>query len=409
MFGGAPEHDLEAKVRARMLDDIRAMNEKLGPMDAVMVVGDIAGHGQSEEFALASEFLDEVCGIVHCPVERVVCVPGNHDINRESQDSLHDAARFFLRHTQPQELSDQTHRLLTEQRGADLLFSTLENYNEFAIQYGCSIGPSQITWTPKSFSLGDREILIYGITTCWVSDNSDSDVNDESRLVVGEFQCGQIGDDPKQFSLAMMHHPHGWLRDASIIEPWLNRAHVVLTGHEHASGIEPDAAGRRVTIASGAVNPNREESGWIPAYNVIEMSLAGEESKTLRLAVHVRSWQANHGPTTVAQFGPDSRFDDPYVVDIHLESMGDEESEASPPPVLNAPVPAPTPEPIDSDLRRIVLRIMRASPDDRRRAARSLGILSPTETGGLAVDKMILNRALERDLLTELERLIRNG
>jgi 3',5'-cyclic AMP phosphodiesterase CpdA len=43
--------------------------------------GDIAARGKSEEFGQARAFLDLLCAEFALGPERVVVVPGNHDIN----------------------------------------------------------------------------------------------------------------------------------------------------------------------------------------------------------------------------------------------------------------------------------------------------------------------------------------
>jgi 3',5'-cyclic AMP phosphodiesterase CpdA len=114
VFQGSDTHDLEAMVRERMLDDIELMHGIVGDMDAVLLIGDVANKGAEDEYKIASAFLTRVCELVGCPEDRVICVPGNHDVDRTRHDAAHDAIRHQLRTIPPAQLSDTLHRLLRE-------------------------------------------------------------------------------------------------------------------------------------------------------------------------------------------------------------------------------------------------------------------------------------------------------
>lgn len=397
VFGGNPNHDLEARVRDLMLEDIRTVHGQVGDMDAVLVVGDIARTGAAGEYLVARDFLDRTCELVGCDNNRVVCVPGNHDVDRRQHDQIHAAVRNWFRGMSPEETSDRLLQMLGDPRGADVLIGPFSAYNEFALQYGCAIDEDALTWAPKSFPLGSTELFIFGITSAWICDSSDRADDDARRVVVGAFQCGQVAVESPKVSVALMHHPLGWVRDSPQIAPWLNRAHILLTGHEHKLGIEVDAAQRRISIASGAVNPERTNRGWVPAYNVIQLGTDGDRH-TLELEIRVRRLEGNE-----ARFGPDSRYDDPFRTSIRLDVGG---GEPELPPVNAAP--ALPPEPIASETHKMIFDIMRAPPDTRHRVARAIGLVPVDSHGGLTLDRAILDAATRADRLEELRRGIEN-
>ena len=117
----SPDTDLDKAVRERMLKDIQAMQNQLGDMNAVLVVGDIAAKGKRADYNVAASFLDRTCELVGLAAEQVVCVPGNHDIDREQQGALHDAARFQLRRVEARQISDVLLTLLQEEDGRQTL------------------------------------------------------------------------------------------------------------------------------------------------------------------------------------------------------------------------------------------------------------------------------------------------
>jgi len=397
VFDGNPNHDLEARVRDLMLEDIRTVHGQVGDMDAVLVVGDIARKGAEGEYLVARDFLDRTCELIGCDKNRVVCVPGNHDVDRQQHDEVHAAVRSWYRGMSPEETSDRLFRMLNDSRGAEVLIGPFSAYNEFALQYGCAIGGGALTWAPKSFRLGSRELLVFGITSAWICDSHDSSEDDAKRVVVGAFQCGQVAVESPKVSIALMHHPLGWIRDAPQIAPWLNRAHILLTGHEHELGIQVDAAQRRISIASGAVNPERTHHGWVPAYNVIQLK-ADEGGDTIELTIRVRCWKGDE-----ARFGPDERYDDPFRATIRPDA---EDTEPEPHPIEAAP--ALPPEPIESQTHKRIFDVMRAPPDTRHRVARALGLVPEDSHGGLALDRAILEAASRAGKLEELWRGIEN-
>ena len=79
-------------LRGKLLDDIRRTYDedsaklepdepRLGPPDVIVLSGDLTQHADPAEYDLAREFLEELLELVGGERERVVLVPGNHDVN----------------------------------------------------------------------------------------------------------------------------------------------------------------------------------------------------------------------------------------------------------------------------------------------------------------------------------------
>ena len=409
----SPDTDLDSAVRERMLQDIRKMHDQLGDMDAVLVVGDIAAKGERADYDAAASFLDRTCELVGLAADQVVCVPGNHDIDRNKQGALHEAARFQLRRIEARKISEVLQGLLREEDGRETLLRPLREYNNFALRYGCAIDHELLLWKPKILRLGTREVHLHGVNSAWICDSSDSYERDCDQVVVGLFQLVSIAQESSAISIALCHHPLRWLRDADLIDPWLSKAQIVLTGHEHAAGITASDDQRSVRIASGAVNPDQTQAGWIPAYNIIDLEPISDDR--LRVHVYQQSWQSDY-----AEFGPTEPPSQPFSCELRLaplqtvpETSDLARSYSDRSGLLVADVSAtvaPQPEPFVSDERQMVYRVISASRDLRRRVARELGLLLDSEEiGGLELDKEVLRRALDRGRLAELDRGIING
>ena len=396
-----------------MLEDIGKMHDHLGDMDAVLVVGDIAARGKRADYEVAASFLDRTCDLVGLTAEQVVCVPGNHDIDRDQQGALHEAARFQLRRLEAQRISEALLRLLRAEDGRQTLLRPLDEYNNFALRYGCAIDHESLLWKPKILSLGARTVHLHGVNSAWVCDQSDSSGCDSNRVVVGLFQITPIAKDSSAISIALCHHPLRWLRDADVVEPWLARAQILLTGHEHEAGIEVSHDQRSLRIASGAVNPHPTHSRWIPAYNFIELELVTNDR--LRVKVFSRSWQRKY-----AEFGPDGSTHQPFACELRLgpflevperpDSVQSAQGSKGDSLPSGSTIVEPDPEMLVSDEREMVYRVMSASPDVRLRAARELELLrEDEELAGLELDKKVLQCALDQGRLAELDLRIRNG
>jgi predicted MPP superfamily phosphohydrolase len=301
---GAELLDVDAAVRTDLLNDLRDLASVVAPVDAILVVGDIAATGAPAEYARAVAFLDEAASILGCERSDVVCVPGNHDVDRGRQAPLHDGLRRLLRTADPRLTGATLGRVLGNPAAADVLHEPFAGYNAFALPLGCRVTSSEPVWAPKELPLDGTVLRIRGVNTALTCDGTESDLRIEDRLALGDVQLAQLAQDHRVVSLLMAHHPPGWLRDADAVDPWLARPHLLLTGHIHALGIVPRPDGRGAAISSGAVTPDRTEVGWAPAYNVLSLAVEGDD---LVVDVWVRCYGAAR-----AGFGRDPRFSSPH-------------------------------------------------------------------------------------------------
>jgi 3',5'-cyclic AMP phosphodiesterase CpdA len=56
------------------------------PADFILVSGDLAFTGRTEDYALVETFLDKVRAAAGVPRERIFCIPGNHDVRYPATD-----------------------------------------------------------------------------------------------------------------------------------------------------------------------------------------------------------------------------------------------------------------------------------------------------------------------------------
>ena len=386
---GEPARDIDLAVRRDLLEDLKRLKDTIRPVDATLVVGDLTAHGTAEQFVLAREFLDEACAIVDCDPTHVACVPGNHDIHRKAHGPLHDGLRRLLRTIPIGEISTRIEQILTDPAAAKIIHGPLEHYNRFALPLGWAFTDEHPIPGAWDLDLNGHTLRIRGVNSALICDKTDAHVYDRTRVALGTGQLAQLSEDHDDtITLLMCHHPRRWLRDARFLEPWLARPHILLTGHEHEAGIEPHDDGLSLTIASGAVNPERNNHDWQPAYNILELDT---DDMNLTINILARAY-----PKHRTGFEPDARWPNGKNIPIPL-------SRHTPPAEPAPSPPIPTAPPVTSDERAMIYAILTAAPDIREAAARTLGLLGPEEKLRTSNDEaQLLARAREEGKLNAL-------
>ena len=144
----------------------------------------------------------------------------------------------------------------------------------------------------------------------------------------------------------------------------------------------------QLSFSAGSVNPDREEVGWEPAYNLIELTSAGSNEQR-QVAIFARQfrWQSypngfvskidmvTGDPVFVHQVPVDGEDILPVDVQTAKEAgeiaMADREASLNDPPVLVGP-----------DVRDIIYRFWELEPRDRRQVLNETGFRAGTECGG---------------------------
>src|SRR5579862_2125548 len=78
--------DPHVDVRAAVLRNVEAHAAKRN-IDGIVVTGDIAYSGKTEQYALARGWMTRLMDASKCSVENIRMVPGNHDVDRAVQQS----------------------------------------------------------------------------------------------------------------------------------------------------------------------------------------------------------------------------------------------------------------------------------------------------------------------------------
>jgi predicted phosphodiesterase len=281
-----PNHNL----RNELVRDVKNQCLLLGAPDAIIVSGDIAFAGEIDEFSFATEWLSHLCEACGCPMSSVFIVPGNHDVVRK----LADRNLVQMIHNAIKTSSDPSFEISQQFMDPDarrLLYESLDNYNEFALQFFCDLLPPERTRAKRDLKLNDGSILrLWGLNTAFVS--SSKDRKEDLFVDPASFQ---ITREYGVINLVLAHHHLSWLRQARELEDHLNDvAPVQIFGHVHTNRVEMNRD--FVRFAASATHPDRHEVGEEPGYNFIELSVDGEKNdRRLKVKAHVRVWQTAPG------------------------------------------------------------------------------------------------------------------
>jgi predicted phosphodiesterase len=412
-FGGyGPVWDEDEDQREQVLEDVKRLVGNGGPIDGIIVGGDIAFSGQPHEYARARSWLDALVDVCGCRPEQVWMVPGNHDVDRAhiGQSAILRDFRRAVRACEPSDLNRILRERLADDPHGETLVSMLKAYNEFAFPWGCDVSARRFHWKDGSLRLGGRIVVLWGMNSVLLSDAEDAANQPEdgtpANLVLGRRQC-QIPKVEGTVRIAIVHHPPNWLKDWHAVRPFVGRAHVVLFGHEHAYRADQDEPDGTVYVRAGAVGPEQGDD-WVPSYNLLTLH---EDGDRLRVVVEPRRWIASE--TT---FGPHSDGIRTFTVALDskvaaldnedLVERGDSEpANATPLSAASDVSPAPDQDADSPDRRReLVFRYLSCPATRREEIARKLEVF---EVGDAEMPEgefyaAILHRIRDRGLIDQL-------
>ena len=390
-----PNLDPNRPYRTRMLHDVRARLTELGPAGAILIGGDIAFQAAPEEYQTAMEWIRELASVADCPLASIFVIPGNHDVDR-----AHILRTPAVRNTQAaiaganQDLREREFRTqIRDKDTARSLLTPLAAYNDFARAFNCQVYlPDRLYWK-QDLALEDGVSLrVHGLTSTLLSGAKGRDDTRES-LYLSPLQTVL---DPLQdvVNLVLSHHPPDWFMDQDDADEAIcARAPIHMFGHKHRQRITREED--YVRFSAGAVNPDRNESGCGPGYNLIDLHVIGcGRERMLTIDGHLRQWQSNpeqFRPVLTQQdedvFRHSIRFpglqhaDAPTAVLVAAASAGGTESAISAEAVVPARERDADVEAAmgDADIRNLVFRFWNLTSSQRREISLRLGLISLDE------------------------------
>lgn len=394
-------------LRNELVRDVATQCRDLGPPDVIIVSGDVAFAGDPDEFAFATAWLERLCAECGGSLDTVFVCPGNHDVVRKTAGSymvqlVHRAIKGAAN------VEDEISRQLRDAGASRLLYESLDNYNLFAGQFFCDLLPPERTRAVRDVPLNDGSTLrLWALNTAFVSSEHDR----QGDLFVDPASF-QITREDGVVNLVVAHHHLSWLRQQQALADHLNDvAPIQIFGHIHTNRIEMNVDYVRLTAS--AAHPDRNEPGWEPGYNIIELEVEGApDDRKLYLRAHVRTWQTAPSGFQPKRYKNSDVWEHRVPLDSWRPVASGKVAAAVPAVGSGADRESTTPtegEAAMNTLRDLGLRFYRLSFSKKSEIA---GRLSLLEDGDMAQPdferfRRVFLRASERGLLRQLDDAVR--
>lgn len=258
-----------------------------GPATGILVTGDIAFSGKTEQYDAAGKWLDSLAEGIGCPIHRVQMIPGNHDVDRDKLSIGGTQLLDFIRAGGPADYE----KVIANENDRATLFSRFEDYSRFCIGYNCGLDVEAKFATNLRIEIGpNRWIRFIRLNSSLLCHGAERD--DKPELVMGERQF-VIPRHPGEENVVLAHHPLNWYRDAEEVRHYVrSRARVFISGHEHNPKVNIDEVEDGcdvIMLAAGAAVPFKSNDVYTFTYNVIEFDW-NEKADDLVVTIHPRAW-----------------------------------------------------------------------------------------------------------------------
>lgn len=244
-----------------------------GPVAGVIVTGDVAFAGKSEEYTNAGKWLDKLAAELGCKKTAVQMVPGNHDIDR---DGISSGCKLMLDEIL-NEGEPKLDRYLAAEVDRESLYGRFRHYRPFAEAYNCPLDPHGRFASDRAFDLApERKLRFIGLNSALICTANDL----EGRLLLGARQRVLPRSAAGEELVVLCHHPLNWFMDSEDARRYLRkRARVFVSGHEHKPDLIVDtitAGCDLMMLASGATVPPKADDVFRYTYNVLIFDWDGD-------------------------------------------------------------------------------------------------------------------------------------
>lgn len=301
---------------------VEAMEEvrDSGGLNQILICGDIANTGQESEYQTAENFLKRVFDHLGCDEKQtqVYVVPGNHDINRNTNKTARLAWRSTLLD------KNQAEKFMHEAKHNELqilkmIYSPFSAFHKFANAHSSLDGIAEAIFLNapnfefKSFRkevelgvLDNYIIKLHCLNSALLCDKDD--VNDPRDMKEGEHKLfipksAYNPDTPSTtINISMMHHPHAWFENDAYLRAEFDRKFKFqIYGHVHTQSISQDVEGKSaIRLQVGSLHPGNDGDNEVypPLFNILELDVV---KNVLRVKIMCYSWDGE-------QFNKNDRF-----------------------------------------------------------------------------------------------------
>ncbi len=285
----------------------------------IVVSGDVAHSGKSDQYALASTFLKEIRESIlvekKLPVDLLV-VPGNHDCDFERNNGTRRLLINSIDGADSPEVDASVIETCT---------SIQTDFMEFrdAIETGRDAAGDAL-WRTSRFDVGGKSISFECLNVAWVSKLKE----EPGRLYFPIDRYRDRSTDEADVRIVVLHHPLNWFGQ-SIYKPfkqYLRKvANIIISGHEHQGnvGVVHDAESEKSAFIEGCVLQG--EGGLAESsFNLVVLDLNGGQFSSTRYVWKRDIYKPTEEGSWIDYHDLPSKRDNPFVIsDTFRESMDD--------------------------------------------------------------------------------------
>lgn len=297
-------------IRDQMLQDLEYYCQGTGnAFDKILICGDIAFSGSTDEYKRANLFIRDLCETVACKSEEVYTVPGNHDKNVNEHPKC---VREFIHQaiSKQEKKGDWWWNKMIDEDFSFIkkLYTPFKEYNYFcnderdnaepfmlrALELGVDRHDGAEMFWHSEFedNLEGYKVNLYGVNSALISDLDDYDPapnrKEGHRLFLPQIAYRGAKYKDGIINILMCHHPLDFLLNKDEIAKDLDKRYALqLYGHVHIAN--SDVNNNAVHIYSGSLNPGDvNDNTYKPVYNIIELSIETHDNESDVLNVNLR-------------------------------------------------------------------------------------------------------------------------
>jgi DNA-binding winged helix-turn-helix (wHTH) protein/predicted phosphodiesterase len=274
-FHESQEYDIEIILTALERDLKKLEQKKNIRPDLIFFTGDVVYSGKKEQYdKVGSHVFDRLLKATGLNKDRLLIVPGNHDVDRSQVSPL---AYHMI---QAIESDTDIKRLFDDADERRVFMRRLDNYAGFVRDYTNLPFSDERPFFVRNLDIAGWRVGIIGLNSVWASGSVKDQagkVKDHGELLMGRHlvvdALEEIVSDQPDVTIALVHHPFDWLKefDQAQVPGLLRRdCHFILRGHLHRTETlrleDPDTGA--MIIAAGSVYKRRD---YPNTYNVIQL------------------------------------------------------------------------------------------------------------------------------------------
>lgn len=300
-------------------------NLEIKQLDYLVISGDIANRSTEQEYEAAFQMVDKLVNKYELDYNRIVIVPGNHDLNWELSE---DSYEFVPQRKVPKSLPEGEY--INENTGKRIRKE--EKYQE-RFKYFSEIFYTKIYNKPYPqdykqqaivHSFEEHKILFLGLNSCWEIDHHYKQRASIHPNAISTAIDEILGKYDGWLKIAVWHHPvtgGETMKNVEFLEQLaVNGFQIGMHGHIHEAKDEnfkyDDNRGLRIIGAGTFGAPAREQVTGIPLqYNLLVL-----DSSNGKLTVNTRKKEKTNGAWCAdSRWGNKNNPNPYYTIELKYE------------------------------------------------------------------------------------------